>query len=86
MVTELQFYNAVKSYNYRINLIGNLSELEQKMVSYMNERKLTKTALPGFDIEISMGGVSVKEKPVTVLDQLTFPFITADNSECIHQK
>ena len=74
MVTDLQFYNAVRSYNYRTNLFESINELEEKIVKYMVDKKLTKALIPGYHVDISDNKVVVTEKPVSDLDQLCFEF------------
>lgn len=53
MVTDLQFYRAVRSYSYRSNLIESIGELEQKIIDYMNDKNLTKASLPGYLVLVS---------------------------------
>ena len=70
MVTELQFYMAVKAYNYRTKLLDGMDELEQKIVKYLSDRKLTRKLLPGFSVEVNGDGLVVEEKPLEDLNQL----------------
>lgn len=75
MVTDLQFYNAVKSYNYRQNLIYGINDLEQKIIDYMNDKNLKMAVIPGYSIDISNHKIIVKEQPIPDLNQLCLEFI-----------
>lgn len=72
MVTDVQFYNAVRSYNYRTRLLDGLNELEQRIVEYMNDKKLTRKIIPGYRVEVSDGNLVVQERLLEDLDQLNF--------------
>ena len=77
MVTDLQFYQAVRAYSYRTKLLSGLNELEQKIVDYLSDRKLTRKTLPGYSVEVKEDGIVVKERPIEDLNQLYLKFDTA---------
>lgn len=70
----MQFYNAVRSYNYRKRLLDVQNELEQRIVEYMRDKNLTKKAIPGYYVEVYDNRLEVKERPQTDLKQLRFGF------------
>ena len=74
MVTDLQFYRAVRSYSYRSNLIESLNKLEQKIIDYMNDKNLTKASLPGYLVFVANNEVIVKEIALPNINQLSFEF------------
>ena len=81
MVTELQFYNAVRSYSYRTKLLEGLNELEQRIMDYLNDRNLTRKALPGYFVEVYEDGLKVKELPRIDLNQLYLGFYAKSKND-----
>ena len=74
MVTDNQFYNAVRSYNFRMRLLNRINDLEQKIFDYMNEKNIKKLSLPGYYVDISEGRIIVNEMTLQDLNQLNFEF------------
>lgn len=81
MVSDNQFYNAVRSYNYRTRLLNGVNDLEKKIFNYMNEKNLKKILVPGYFIDISEDRIIVTEMTLQNLNQLHLEFanITKEN-------
>jgi len=70
MVTDLQFYKAVKSYNYRRSLIQDIPDIELKIISFLNEKETHEIRIPGYFISRSNGFLNIKEAPIIPINQL----------------
>ena len=81
MVSDNQFYNAVRSYNYRTRLLNGVNDLEKRILNYLNEKSLKKILVPGYFIDISEGKIIVTEMSLENLNQLHIKFanITQEN-------
>lgn len=74
MVSDNQFYNAVRSYNYRTRLLNGVNNLEKRIINYMNENNIKKILLPGYFIDISEDRIIVTEMSLQNLNQLHLEF------------
>jgi len=74
MVTDLQFYNAVKSYSYRTRLVEKMNDLEQRIFDYMNDKNLTEVSINGYFIDITDGIISILERSIPNINQLYIEF------------
>lgn len=81
MVSDYQFYNAVRSYNYRMRLINGVDDLEQKIIDYMNEKNLKKMIIPGYYIDISENRIIVSEKALQNINQLNIEFVNINGEK-----
>ena len=81
MVSDNQFYNAVRSYNYRTRLLNGVNDLEKRIINYMNEKNIKKILVPGYFIDISEDRIIVTEMSLQSLNQLHLEFanITKEN-------
>jgi len=70
MVTDLQFYNAVKSYKYRNSLIRDLPEIKSDITQYLQDKELSEVKIPGYSIALSNGSINITEAPIRPLNQL----------------
>ena len=74
MVTDLQFYNAVRSYSYRTRLLEKMNDLEQRIFDYMNDKNLAEVSINGYYIDITDGLISIMERPIHNVNQLYIEF------------
>ena len=82
MVSDNQFYNAVRSYNYRMRLFNGVNDLEQKIFNYMNEKNLKKMLIPGYFIDISEDRIIITEMSLQNLNQLHLEFANITKENC----
>jgi len=74
MVSDNQFYNAVRSYNYRTRLLNGVNDLEKRIFDYMRDKNLSEIAINGYYIYITDGRISIMESPIPNINQLHFEF------------
>ena len=81
MVSDNQFYNAVRSYNYRTRLLNGVNDLEKRIINYMRDKNLSEIVINGYYIDITDGRISIMESPIPNINQLHLEFanITKEN-------
>ena len=74
MVTDLQFYKAVRSYAYRTRLFENMDVLEKTIFGYMHERDREQIEVPGYHVDVVNDIIAITNRPLPNLNQLYIEF------------
>ena len=74
MVTERQLSRAVNSLYYRRKLNDGITELEQKIHSYLEENEIDYLNIKCYQVMRNNGSIIIEELPAYDVDQLTLPF------------
>ena len=79
MVTDLQFYHAVRAYAYRTRLQDSMNELEARIQAYMDERQLSKIGVYEYVIMIEEGSIAIAKRPLSHVNQISMEFYAGPN-------
>ena len=74
MVTERQLSRAVNSLYYRRKLNDGITELEQKIHSYLEENEIDYLNIKGYQVMRNNGSIIIEELPAYDVDQIELPF------------
>ena len=74
MVTERQLSRAVNSLYYRRKLNDGITELEQKIHSYLEENEIDYLNIKGYQIMRNNGSIIIEELPAYDVDQIELTF------------
>ena len=74
MVTDLQFYSAVRSYAYRTRLFESMDILEKTIFGYMHERDREQIEVHGYHVDVFNDIIAITNRPLPNLNQLYIEF------------
>ena len=81
MVTDLQFYYAVRAHAYRTRLQEGVNELEERIQTYMGERQLSKIGVYEYVVMIEQSGIAIAKRPLPHVNQLSMEFYDGSNGK-----